>query len=303
MPSEIYRLICIVDSFQNGDQTPSVIDASPNYLHIHILKSTQLQTIEEFSSKLSDKPENEILFQWGIPLEKDAKTRSEKVSTAKVRQFGNIGLGSAARGRGEQTTNFIGGGEAFLFDDQNFRITKGNTAFEAKDEQTYWTFQVADFNGAKKIDDLNGLTIEGRNQLMHILKEKSKGKPFVAVFDAQFEENLFARSNGIFPEDLSRVTDSKQSLFMGNIMGGHLVGGSTNQGDIDSLRQEFLESEAGKIDFTLTIKSEVILKPIGELQIAKLDGSFRKPRTTIEVENAAQVIQKHWRDKTDGRQS
>jgi hypothetical protein len=301
MPSEIYRLICIVDSFQNGDQTPSIIDASPDYLHIHILKSAQLQTIEEFSSKLSDKTDNEILFQWGIPLEKDAKTRSEKVSASKVREFGNIGLGSAARGNGEQIGDFIGGGEGFLFDDQNFRITKGDTAFEAKNEQTYWTFQVADFNGAKKIGDFKDLTISGRNNLMQILKERSNGKPFVAVFDAQFEENLFARSNGIFPEDLSRVSDSKQSLFIGDVMGGHLVGGSTNEGDISSLRQTFSELEANKLDFTLTIKSEVILKPISELQIAKSDSSFRKPRTAIEVENAVQVIQKYWREKTDGR--
>jgi len=303
MPSERYRLICIVDSFQNGDQTPSMIDASPDYLHIHILKSAQLQTIDNFSSKLSDKTENEILFQWGIPLEKDARNRSEKVSTLKVREFGNVGLGSAARGHDEQVADFIGGGEGFLFDDQNFRITKGNTAFEAQNEQTYWTFQVTDFNGARKIGDLNGLTIGGRNQLMQALKEKSEDKPFVAVFDAQFEENLFARSNGIFPEDLSQVSDSKQALFISDVMGGHLVGGSKNQGDVDSLRQVLSESEANQIDFTLTIKSEVILKPINELQIAKLDGSFRKPRTAIEVENATQVIQKYWREKTDGGRS
>ena len=33
-----HRLICVVDSVENNDQTPSTIDASPNYLHIHILK-------------------------------------------------------------------------------------------------------------------------------------------------------------------------------------------------------------------------------------------------------------------------
>lgn len=295
MPQQ-YRLICIADSFVNGDKTISELDASPNYLHIHILKSDGLETIEEFQQKLKDKSDNNTLFQWGIPLEKDAKTRSEKVSAAVVKEFGNVGLGSAARGQSEYQKDFIGGGEAFLFDEQNFRITKGDTVFEAKDDQTYWTFQVADFNGAKKISDLKNSTIFGRENLMQTLKEQSKGKPFVAVFDAEFEGDFFARSNGIFPEDKAIIKNPNQSLFEADINGGHLVGGANNQGDVDSLKQKFSESEAIKNDFVLTIKSDVILKPINELQIAKSDGDFRKPRTAVEVNSATKLIQQAWRD-------
>jgi len=302
MPSKTYRLICIVDSVQNGDHTLSTLDASPDYLHIHILESNYLKTIDELSSQLNPQATNEILFQWGIPLEKDAKTRSAKVSAKTIKKFGQIGIGSAARGDSERTGDFIGGGEAFLFDEQNFRVSKGDGVFEVQDDQRYWTFQVADFNGAKKFDDLNGSRIEGRNHLMQILKEKSDGKPFVAVFDAEFEGNLFARSNGIFPEDESKVFNPQQSLFDTEIKGGHLVGGSQNQGDIDSLKQKFHES-ANAIDFVLTVKSDVILKPINELQIAKSTSGFREPRTDIEVKKAVQIVEKYRRQVIDGRQS
>ncbi len=303
MPSETYRLICVVDSVQDGDQTISEIDASPDYLHIHILKSDQLQTIEEFSSKLSNKTKNETLFQWGIPLQKDAKTRSEKVSATTIKEFGHIGLGSAARGTGEQIKDFTGGGEGFLLDDQNFRITRGNKAFKADETQKYWTFQVADFNGAGKFSDLKGKTISSRNSLMQSLEHLSGGKPFVATFDVEFEGDFLARSNGIFPEDEAMVQNPNQTVFDTEIQGGHLVGGTTNQGDIDSIKLKFPDSKFDEIDFVLTVKSDIILKPISELQIAKSNGGFRAPRTETQVKNAVRIVEKYRRQVIDGRQS
>ncbi len=224
-------------------------------------------------SKLDDKSNlinHNTLTQWGIPLELATKSRSPKVSSQEIKQRGQIGIGSAARGD-EQSGNFIGGGEGFLFGSQNFRITKGGEAFLVGDEENFWTFQVADFAGAKAISDSVGQEILGRQKLLEMLKEKSGGKPFVAVFDADLHEGSFVRSNGIFPEDdVDRKSESTFDAKKDQTRGGHLVGGSTNKGDLLSLREKFGDEEqAAANDFGLTIKSKILLKAVDELVIAR----------------------------------
>ncbi|NBV06159.1 MAG: hypothetical protein EBS06_02850 [Proteobacteria bacterium] len=249
-PTEIkskkkYRFICVVDSAKKTDDEGNLsdLDVSPGYLHIHIVDSEVLDPIEKFSKKLSKESLNKYLFQWGIPLEKDAKTRSRKVLASEVKEFGQVGIGSLARGENEQKKDFIGGGEAFLCDSKNLRITKGNSLFEVADNEGYWTFQVCDFNGSKKISHLKDQSINGRDSLMNLLTEISEGKPCMSIFDAEFNGNFFARSNGIFLEDKSLVKDSSISLFDNEAVGGHLVGGSSNEGDLKSLQERFNQSK------------------------------------------------------------
>jgi len=296
MPSKIYRLICIVDSINKGGDTISTMDASPDYLHIHILDSEHLNPIDSPIREIPEKETSNTLYQWGTIFEKDTHTRSTKVSAAEIKKYGQIGIGSASRGSNERIGDFIGGGEAFLFDAQNFRITKGNGMFEAGDEQEYWTFQVADFSDALRTDDLLDQVISGRDNLMEILKLKSGGEPFIATFDVTFNDEFFARSNGILPEDVSFIEDPNLALFDTEIKGGHLVGGSQNTGDIESLKQKFTDESIDIVDFSLQIVSPVFLKPINELKIAKKNGEFRNPRTEIEVNKASQLIQDKWKE-------
>lgn len=293
----VYRLICIVDSLAREVESNSTLDSSPEYLHIHVLDSKYLKPIDEFIQNLSGDDLDNSLYQWGTNLEKIAHTRSAKVSAEEIKKYGQIGIGSAARGEGEQSGNFVGGGEAFLFNSQNFRIIKGNGVFESNDDQKYWTFQVADFNGAQRISDFRNIQVNGRENLMKILIEKSDGMPLIATFDAEFEGEFFARSNGIFPEEVDLVERSNESLFLKEINGGHLVGGSLNDGDIASLELEFSHEKSSSIDFNFLIVSDIVLKPIHEVKIAKKNGDFRKPRTDIEVNDAAQLIQKFWKNR------
>ncbi len=257
--SKIYRLICILDSIKGEDKAVSC-----EYLHIHILKSDLIATIDEFAKTLAARSKNYSLFQWGALWQKDVHVRSVKVLASEIKKFGQIGIGAAARGNNEQAGDFIGGGEGFLFNLQNFRITKGNQVFKALNDQGYWTFQVADFNGAE-IFDADRKIIKGRKELLRILKDKSGGRAFVAVFDAKFEGDFFARSNGVFPED--NVTNSTQLLFDKEIKGGHLVGGSSDNGDILSLKERFTQEKACLIDFAFTITSNILLKPVNEVLI------------------------------------
>jgi hypothetical protein len=250
-----------------------------------------LESIEEFSKKLAGVDDG-VLWQWGRIGELIGKSRSPKVSAAEIKTREHV-VGTGSVWRGVEGKDGVGGGEAFLFDSQNFRITRGNEVFPATDDQTYWTFQAADFKGAQQID-LRGTIISDRENLSEILKKISGGKPLVATFDVEFSEDFFSRSNGLFAED--RVADREKRLFESNeTKGGHLVGGSTNEGDRKSLHEKFSAEEAAKVDFAFTIKSNVLLKPIDRLLIAKKDGSFREPRTEIEVTKAATVIQKKWR--------
>lgn len=134
--SNEYRLICVLDSVGNEF---SDLDLSPNYLHIHALKSDQLESLTKFKDSLSFDGTNCSIKQWGVPLEKSTRIRSEKVSLQDAKKFGQIGIGSAARGN-EEMGNFIGGGEGFLFGNQCFRITKGGEAFAMQDDEKFWTF-------------------------------------------------------------------------------------------------------------------------------------------------------------------
>ena len=297
--SDIYRFICILDSHSlDNENKLSELDVAPGYLHIHILRlSQELKPIDEFSAKINTDSKNNILFQWGTPLEKESATRSEKVSLATISQLGQVGIGSAARGKNEQDEDFIGGGEAFFFDGKSVRVTKGDQVITTEHDQTYWTFQVADFNGAKNIDSLNNQKVTGRKSLMNLLKFYSGDKPFIATFDAEFEGDFFARSNGIFPEDKRIVENPDKSLFDKDINGGHLLGGSDNGGDVKSLKLKFSNEQVNDIDFSLIIRSNVILKSVDNVKIAKSDGSFRNPRTAIEVEDAAKLIQDSWRSR------
>lgn len=294
MPSEKYRLVCVLDAVSDADNTKSSMDVSPDYLHIHILKTSYLRSFDEFiDSCVNDSSEN-TLYQWGVPFDKTSKTRSAKVFAEEIFEKGNIGIGSAAVGEAENKGDFIGGGEAFLTGSQNFRTSKGNKVFESPAQQTYWTFQVSDFGNAQKFDDLNGLIVNGRQNLMLLLKDRSQGKPFIATFDAEFEGDFFARSNGIFPEDASFIQDPNKTLFCNDAEGGHLVGGSTNSGDLESLSERFNLSDSLSTDFSLKIVSALAIKSIDEVKISKKNGDFRIPRTEIEVNHAAQLIQRTW---------
>ena len=143
MSCGIYRFICILNSIKDGNKTPSTMDASPDYLHIHILNSEYLKPFDEFAKSFSWKADDNSLYQWGVISEKDAKIRSAKVSAREIKQRGQVGLGSAAIGSDESWGDFTGGGKGFLADSQNFCITRGNRVFEVDDNQTYWIFQVA----------------------------------------------------------------------------------------------------------------------------------------------------------------
>ena len=291
-----YRLICILDSLSSFDSNPSTLDLSPNYLHIHALEAKHLQPIDEFSKTLSFDAADYSIKQWGIPLEKDAHNRSVKVLSSQIKGRGQIGIGSAARGF-ERDGSFCGGGEGFLFGDQNFRITKGGEAFAAEDDEGFWTFQVADFNGAKIFPNSKDIKINGRKELLQYLLEKSEGTPFVVTFDAIFEKNSFLRSNGIFPEDEEmKMPDSLLDATLEGVKGGHVVGGSDNEGDLQSLLTKLDGEQAAENNFSLTITSEVLLKPVHEVLIAKSNGEFRKPRTEIQVREAATKIQNFSRD-------
>ena len=254
--NKIYRLICILDS------------TTSNYLHIHILDSSYLENFSKFSATLQDQPKNNFLYQWGNISHLKEQNRSPKVKASEIKKFGHIGIGSAWRGI--EKIDGIGGGEGFLFNTKNFRIIKGNEVVAAKAEEEYWNFQIADFNGAQKISELQGKEISGREELTKILKNFSKGQfstgqIFIASFEAKFIGDFFARSNGIFPED--EVLERSKSLFTSDIKGGHLVGGSRNSGDIKSLKEKFSENEALTIDFTIQITSDILLKSATELVI------------------------------------
>lgn len=249
--AKTYRLICILDS------------TTSDYLHIHILDSNYLESFEKFSATLSPQAKNHFLYQWGALEDLEKNRRSPKVSAQEIKKFGHIGIGSAWRGiEGE---GGIGGGEGFLFNSQNFRIIKGNEVLPVLDEGTYWNFQIADFNGAKKISELRDQEISGRDELTKILKKQANGEIFIASFEAKFIPDFFARSNGIFPED--KVLNPKKSLFTSEIKGGHLVGGSKNFGDLKSLKEKFSEEEASSIDFRLQVTSDVLLKAAEQLVI------------------------------------
>ncbi len=293
MPSERYRLICVLDSVSDGDNTESSMDVSPDYLHIHIIKSSYLKPFDEFINSCAGNLNDNTLYQWGIPFEKNSHIRSAKVSTEEIFTKGNIGIGSAARGE-EDKKDFIGGGEGFLAGSQNFRISKGNKVFTSNQQQSYWTFQVSDFSNSQKFDDFTNAIVSGRDNLTTLLKNKSRGKPFIATFDAEFEGNFFARSNGIFPEDISSTKNPDIALFAGDAEGGHLLGGSNNPGDLESLQILSLNNGTYS-NFSIRIVSSIAIKPISEVKISTKYGDFRRPRTEIEVNKAAQLVQTKWR--------
>lgn len=242
MKSKKYRFICILDSL------------AQEYLHIHILDSDFLKPLADFS--FSPTAKNHDLFQWGDLEDLEKKSRRPKTSADEIKKFGHIGIGSAWMGvEGEGGR---GGGEGFFFNGENFRIIKGNEVIAAKENETYWNFQIADFDGAKKVD-LSNKKISGRAELTKILREISEQKIFIACFDANFSAKFFARSNGIFAHD--QVSNPTQSLFTQQIKGGHLVGGSTNSGDLKSLAEKLSAQQAALSDFTIELASEILLKP------------------------------------------
>lgn len=286
---KIHRVICILDSVNNGELTFSNLDVSPEYLHIHALESNKLQSIADFKKNLSNESVNNHLTQWGVIEEKNANTRYAKVTSNEINRFGQIGIGSASKGD-ERKNSFVGGGEGFLFGSKNFRITKGGKAFLSTKDEQFWTFQVSDFNGSKSFLEYAGQKINDREELLATLKEKSNGKPFVATFDAIFDEENLARSNGIFSQD--NVEENLESVFditQKEISGGHVIGNSANEGDVKSFNEN--NKEGRKNDLGLTILSEVLLKPIEEILISRNDGSFRKPRTEVQVRGAVEKIQ------------
>ncbi len=292
-----HRLICVLDSIEKGEETPSTLDASPGYLHIHAISSDKVQTIDEFKKTLASEASNHLLTQWGRPQDKETHARSVKVSAAEVGRFGQVGIGSAARGD-ERVGTYVGGGEGFLFGAKKSRVTKGGSYFGMQKDEGFWTFQTANFNGAISFSDCKERVVVGREELSEILKKMSGGQPFVAVFDVQFEEGSFVRSNGIFPEDdVPRKDESLFSATENGIKGGHVVDGSGNDGDIESLQTKLDKESATINDFRFVIKSEILLKPVKELLIVGRDGSLQKPRTAIEASESERLKGAHIRSK------
>lgn len=299
-----YRFIAILDSVK--EQGLSNIDLSPDYLHIHIALSEYCQTIPNFYNELSRLPNSTTLYQWGTPLEKNAKIRSEKVNASKIKNYGNIGIGSAGIGDGEHIKDFVGGGEAFLFNQLNIRTIKGGRTVLARDKETYWTFQTAQLSKSNT-GIVRGYNEEivSRRDLRGMFKVYSAGRPFIATFDAEFTSPFLARSNGIYKEDLAGIERPRNSVFDQNISGGHLLGGSSNPGDIESLRayyagRRYSEERSFQRGFSIRFSSDILLSPINNVQIATEKG-FRKPRTTTEVYEATQLIQTKYRDHLASR--
>ena len=299
-----YRFIAILDSVK--EQGLSNIDLSPDYLHIHIALSEYCQTIPNFYNELSRLPNSTTLYQWGTPLEKNAKIRSEKVNASKIKNYGNIGIGSAGIGDGEHIKDFVGGGEAFLFNQLNIRTIKGGRTVLARDKETYWTFQTAQLSKSNT-GIVRGYNEEivSRRDLRGMFKVYSAGRPFIATFGAEFTSPFLARSNGIYKEDLAGIERPRNSVFDQNISGGHLLGGSSNPGDIESLRayyagRRYSEERSFQQGFSIRFSSDILLSPINNVQIATEKG-FRKPRTTTEVYEATQLIQTKYRDHLASR--
>lgn len=315
-----YKFIIILDSV---DDALSSLDCQPNYLHIHILDSKKGQKFSDILKQVNsqspmqpniDSAEN-ILLQWGQPFGKEAMSRSVVVKAKDLENF-DVGLGSFGIGNEsveKDKNSFISGGEAYKMGQDNFRITKGNAVFEVDKNQGYWIFQTTTFKNAQIYSDVIGQEIDGREKLLDFLKGISNdSKPFVAMFEASFIGDFYSRSNGIFPEDLIEVEDPKKILFSSvESIGGHLLGGSNNQGDIISLQQKLSKTEAEKHDFKIKIHSPIIFKPI-ELRIVKscskglsdlslevLAGNqfSRLPRSKVKVLNAVNLLQKFFRSK------
>lgn len=74
-----------------------------------------------------------------------------------------------------------------------------------------------------------------------------------------------------------------------------MLGGSTNSGDIKSLSSKFEQNSVETVDFSLLITSNVLLKEVRDLKIFKKNGDIREPRTQIEVNDAARLIQQSWK--------
>lgn len=318
--SKKYQFIAILDSV---DHSQSSLDCQPDYLHIHILDSEKGQEFSKYLEQVNlqlqmscnDSSVDNILLQWGLPIDKEAKSRSVVVKAKDLENF-DVGLGSFAVGNesfGNSKNFFISGGEAFKMGQKNLRITKGNEVFEVGEEQGYWIFQTTNLKNAQIHYNVIDQEIDGREKLLDFLKDKSASKPFVAMFEASFIGDFYSRSNGIFPEDFERVQDSNKVLFSGNeSVGGHLVGGSKSQGDIISLQEKLTLTEAKNHNFRIKILSPIILKSFNELRIVKscskglsdislevLAGNefSRLPRSKVKVLNAVNLLQKFFRSK------
>jgi hypothetical protein len=290
-----------VSVFKNSDgsvdiaRTVSNKDGSPDYLHIHILRADQLETIVNFVQALSNeegtsKKEN-ILYQWGTPNDKLLSIRRSIYHLEEIKEYGQVGIGSASVGI-EEDGNYCGGGEAIHFGSKSyggakaFRITKGNNIIYTDNDQMFWTHHFADFHNMTIHPFNHDNLIKGRDCLMQLLKSISEDRPFVATFDAVFEGPFYSRSNGILKEDPALHPQS--SVFVGeDAIGGHLIGGnarctlSSVDGDVSSMKEFGLTPS--DTDFSVRIVSDILLKPIFEVRIMQEDGTFRNPQTESEV--------------------
>lgn len=321
--SQNYLFIAILDSVKEEDEskTLSSLDCQPDYLHIHILADESKTKFNEYIDKIksqtpsptTESSSDSILFQWGLPIQLSTQSRYQTTQAKHLQNF-DVGIGSSAIGKESRIKNqstFCGAGEAFKLLDTNVRVTKGNKSFAVANEEGYWTFQATNSENAKTFN-VPGVEIDGRNNLLNFFKDKSAGKPFVAVFNAQFIGEFYSRSNGILNEDLSLVTDSKKTLFEGNeSVGGHLVGGTNSQGDLKSLQEKFDLSTAQTKDMKIKFTSELVIIPT-KLRIIKENAEIpdnpttqnlikdeisREPRTHAEVLKATTLIQKLRREK------
>ncbi len=242
--TEEYVVIAIYGGAESGEKAISKIDGTPGYLHLHAIKTSELErlpTIPLPTAKENADAEQTI-YQWGLASDKDLGVRAPIVSINDIISYGNLGVGSGAIGDHEEKSSFVGGGEVFIVpalenEVRAFRITKGQGVFPMSAQDQCWTFEVTSDAKAMVIPiEESKQNINSRSQLLKLLQE-AHGQGdinFIAKFKARFNrENFAARSNGVWP--LDDVAQKDVSLFSAtnglDPVGGHLLGDSNSEGD------------------------------------------------------------------------
>ena len=294
-----YKVIAIYSGTNDDKNAISNIESGANYLHIHIVREDVLKAIPTIGvSVIENYAENSTIYQWGLAADKDLGTRKAIVALRDVLKYGNIGLGSAAIGDGEEKSHFVGGGEVMIIPDQDgvkaLRITKGQGIFPMDVNDECWICEVANHEQSLvNIPTDISWKIESRDELLELLKtlHNQGDKPFIATFEANFEKaKLAVRSNGILPYD--KVEERDITLFTAadfDPIGGHLLGDSESDGDA-------LEKHKGKkpksAKVSLTIEA-------GSLQITTIEkkliaadtnpNQFRKPLLQVELQGELKI--------------
>jgi hypothetical protein len=222
--TKIYKAICTYTGDPIISHYGKYEDLLFRGLHIHFVDLNLLSSRKDFSI-INNDSEDYALYQWGSAKQLIDKTRYPCISQRECRQWGGVGIGSAASGGLEVDQQFLGAGEGIIWNDEAFRIVKGGKAFPMEENDQYWWLQVAKFNRVKV---LNGVSFSGLWQefSQYILnKIDIQDCFFMAAFNCQFNKNFFkARSNGILPTD--NIDRPPIDIFENDslIEGGHYLG-------------------------------------------------------------------------------